>query len=144
MLKPKHLIDSINNMRNLFVKFEIALKLKDIGFDEKCLMKWKAESNDKFEMYYDEDGYWNSENESFVICSAPLYQQCIDWFRNKHNLIIEIQTDQTSNPKFCYEIYKYKEYGNWTRLTDVNNWGLSYDYYRNINDAIEETIKLIN
>jgi hypothetical protein len=59
-------------MEKEFVPYEQALDLKELGFDEPCLM------------YYD---YSLSLVESGVYeCKAPLYQQCWRWFREKYDL----------------------------------------------------------
>jgi len=71
-------------MKELFVSYEIALKLKELGFDEFCLG-----------LYYIENKQWflNSDerpvdNEYFIY--APLYQQVIDWLKiEKKILVIE-------------------------------------------------------
>ena len=74
-------------MKNQFVTYEIALKLKELGFNEECLACYtphlgkgifelisKGTSNEK-------SGF----NERFIKakaingCAAPLWQQVIDW-----------------------------------------------------------------
>ena len=72
-------------MKNEFVSYEVALKLKELGFDEPCLCAY-----DKNEMLY----HSHKTDKLFTIlnsnlsnqCSAPLYQQIFRWFREKHNL----------------------------------------------------------
>jgi len=79
-------------MKDNFVSYEIALKLKELGFKEECL-GWYL-----FEIA-------NKENISSVILAsfirnwnhygdrinAPLYQQVFKWFREKHNLPSEVR-----------------------------------------------------
>ena len=82
-------------MKEQFVTYKIALKLKELGFNEECL----AYYHDKTEPYLCR--YLDSNNGAFNIncrhvlfdtdCTAPLWQQAIDWFREKHNLYIWIQ-----------------------------------------------------
>jgi hypothetical protein len=58
-------------MEKEFVPYQQALELKELGFDEPCLM------------YYD---YLCTLVESGVYeCKAPLYQQVFRWFREKYN-----------------------------------------------------------
>lgn len=67
-----------------FVTYEIALKLKDLGFNESCLAAFRNdEYNDLITLTEDVlDG-------DFIIFTsgsnikAPLWQQVIDWFREK-------------------------------------------------------------
>jgi len=70
-------------MEKEFVSYEIALALKELGFDEPCFG------------YYDIDkGYSNGyafcysdvKSQFKNGCSAPLYQQVFRWFLKKHNL----------------------------------------------------------
>jgi hypothetical protein len=57
-------------MKKQFVPYEIALKLKELGFNEECLGLYKDE---KF--YYDYETFqWNSFNN---CVKAPLWQQAI-------------------------------------------------------------------
>ena len=77
-------------MKEQFVTYEIALKLKELGFNEECL----AYYHDKTEPYLCR--YLDSNNGAFNIncrhvlfdtdCTAPLWQQAIDWFIEKYNI----------------------------------------------------------
>ena len=88
-------------MESLFCPYEQALALKELGFDEPCILlyrgldtqpvcqmgyEFKTEKNSD---YNDETNYW---------LTAPLYQQAFRWFREKYNLIPNIHsiyTDET-------------------------------------------------
>lgn len=71
-------------MKKEFVPYELALELKDLGFDEEC-----------FACYLD-DKYLNVEycKKQFhfhgQVASAPLWQQAFDWFREKYKLHLTI------------------------------------------------------
>ena len=77
-------------MKEQFVTYEIALKLKELGFDDPCLAYF---SNDKYH-----DLHHSCENVmegNFVInnyneLKTPLWQQVIDWFRDEKFINIEI------------------------------------------------------
>ena len=66
-----------------FVPYELALELKQLGFDEPCFA------------FYDESLYFpNNENQYGTFCnqkldasscSAPTYSQAFRFFRNTHN-----------------------------------------------------------
>ena len=76
-------------MEKQFVTYEIALKLKELGFDEVCLAVY---FRNKFQLV---KGF-NINNVDLHVANqmdailAPLWQQCIDWFRDKHHTNIEI------------------------------------------------------
>ena len=75
-------------MNKEFVKYEQALALKELGFDEPC-----------FSFYIDVDKFlytnqkWLDYNLNSKRISAPLYQQAFKWFREKHGLYTEIFVD---------------------------------------------------
>lgn len=79
-------------MKNQFIPYEQALKLKALGFDVMCIMWYN-----KTELvlnYNKNTESWQSE----YTCSAPLWQQAFDWFRKewaihswiRPNLVIDI------------------------------------------------------
>ena len=55
-----------------FVPYNIALAMKELGFDEPCFG------------YYDEGGNLYTEMQEYL--PAPLYQQAFRWFREKYDL----------------------------------------------------------
>jgi hypothetical protein len=59
-------------MEKEFAPYELAVKLKQLGFDEPCFG------------YYDEGGNLYTEMQEYL--PAPLYQQAFRWFREKYNL----------------------------------------------------------
>ena len=83
-----------NYIQNQFCSYEIALKLKELGFDEKCVAsyytydiknfsKGKYDYRGKFEFDYStEDQYIVNSNETYYV-SAPLWQQVVDWLETK-------------------------------------------------------------
>lgn len=71
-------------MNKEFVPYELALKLKQLGFDEPCIA-----THGYLELYINtDDGH----------IKAPLYQQAFRWFREKYKLsgLIEIGTHKYS------------------------------------------------
>ncbi len=71
-------------MEKLFVPFELAVKLKEKGFDEECLGVFHKGGNLKVTVQANFP-IKNSELIDYVI-SAPLYDQVFAWFREKHNI----------------------------------------------------------
>lgn len=124
-------------MKHLFVPYEIALKLKEKGFDEPC-----------FGMYIQGILHYKLPEGQTILLQAPLYQQVIDWFREKHNLHFEIKVeDYVSEPTYYWSIFgRYKDM---SLIRCLMNSGDKFSqdkfksYYEALNKAIEEALKLI-
>ena len=74
-------------MTKEFIKYEQAVALKELGFDEECLGLYR---NGSLELKKNTGGYYDNKwinhfNEP-KICTAPLYQQAFSFFREKHKL----------------------------------------------------------
>jgi hypothetical protein len=98
-------------MTQEFVPYELAVKLKALGFDEPCFGWFRSTlipSN--FTEYFLETEFGMNEspsdwvNSNFLdkACSAPLYQQAFRWFREKYDLFTHIEKGE--NPKNFYPI----------------------------------------
>lgn len=70
-------------MEKEFVPFELAVKLKELGFDEPCFAAYHTEYKISSTC---SDGIKNSDLH-LSLPSAPLWQQAFDWFREKHKII---------------------------------------------------------
>lgn len=90
----------MKNIQEQFTPCEQSLKLKELGFDEECLM------------YYDENKiikycphWFNNSNliNSDINISAPLWQQVFDWFREEYN--IDSNIEPLGINKRFYSIY---------------------------------------
>lgn len=124
-------------MEKLFVPYELAVLAKEKGFDEPCA------------------GYYNTNDKKPVLCAffnytgvryaslykkhqhssdpiAPLYQQLVDWFRERHD--INIVFDLTSE-EFCFIIESLKP--------PEDKWAYGTDYYSALTEALKEAFKLI-
>lgn len=106
-------------MKQLFLPYELAVIAKEKGFDEECFGYYLQEILHIKPKY----GFGN-------ILNAPLYQQIVDWFREKHNIWIYI----TFGSEYL-SVWKIKGNG--------NKEGYEVDYYKAFNKAIEESFKLI-
>lgn len=121
-------------MKKQFVTYEIALKLKELGFDEECFAYYNKmgsfvdedgsiykkskvlflEYDNQFNQIsplwfekdiikemWDEGSYWDGEHSRCKLVGndvkAPLWQQVIDWFREKHNIIIDVDRTIVDN-----------------------------------------------
>lgn len=64
-------------MRDQFVTYEIALRLKEKGFAERCLSAYRNSDGEELLMAV---GLWESKQDTYDgFCLAPLWQQAIDW-----------------------------------------------------------------
>lgn len=130
-------------MKHLFIPYELALLAKEKGFDEPCFAQYEDEyGNGKYDHFFfnrEELTYTNSELDKvsqFDTIAAPLYQQIIDWFREKHNWNIEISYKQ-ADKMFRGFIYPIQP------NTEVHFSKGDKDYYEAIKIAIEEAFNLI-
>lgn len=124
-------------MKNLFVPYKIALQLKEKGFNEECIGYWwdknwmRDTQKEVKEVHH--LSLPTNHNKLPSRVSSILYQQVIDWFREKHNIMLELHWQEgTQNYSFCYG---YKA-GKWFFPKETSN------YYQSLNKAIEEALKL--
>ncbi len=75
-------------MKNEFVTYDIALALKELGFDQEGFAYYIEGDDDDFLTI---NRIRSLSDKSFPIVIAPLYQQAFRWFREKHNLTTHIQ-----------------------------------------------------
>ena len=95
-------------MKEQFVTYEIALKLKELGFNKPCLASYytddernyakdgtydcrqKISSSIDFDPFKEEfDNFYINSNETYYV-SAPLWQQAIDYLRKDKEKYISI------------------------------------------------------
>ena len=88
-------------MKKEFVRHEISLELKQLGFDDPCIGKF----------YYNQleiGGIWTNNDfkeDPDIFISAPLYQQVFRWFREKYGVY-------TRPEKFDEKTW-WVEWGHW-------------------------------
>ena len=82
-------------MKEQFVTYEIALKLKELGFNEECfaiyinlVLKPVIQKPISGEFNYKFKSVRNSVIVNSENCSAPLWQQTIDWLRKEHCICV--------------------------------------------------------
>jgi len=87
-------------MKSQFVNYEIALALKELGFDEECLRYYGLKRYSLTTEYATDIGelltekifrYLSSYQKDLKLLKAPFWQQAIDWLREKHNVDIIIK-----------------------------------------------------
>ncbi len=87
-------------MKDLFVPYELAVKLKEKGFKEKCIFMYdKLNMLSKDLRTNEQEFYGVNYNSSLYCCSAPFWQQVIDWLREEKNIKV------VENPNGGWEVY---------------------------------------
>lgn len=71
-------------MKNEFVPYELALKLKQLEFDEPCLSYYDKNGELKRSLLEYPISRKNNFHESCKIFIAPLFQQAFRFFREEH------------------------------------------------------------
>ena len=78
-------------MEKEFVPYVLALKLKDLGFDEPCFAFYGLSRDDyktiRLSIFQNlKTDYLSDIHHLDVTCDAPLYQQAFRFFREKYGL----------------------------------------------------------
>lgn len=127
-------------MEHLFVPYEIALTLKEKGFKGTTINSMYYHIH--YKTLHDYSYFSVFEN----MLDAPIYQEVIDWFIEKHFIYIHTSLDSYREPyKLVPQIQKMeltrtyvefeKYYGHFDNTTKGN--------YEALKKAIEEALKLI-
>lgn len=112
-------------MKEQFVPYEIALKLSEKGFDWHCLavyMNGEFQIPRGFGMAIVTTEHVDILKGKAIL--APLWQQVIDWFREKHFIDIMIRQTQKDGTAY-YKITKIetedkiKGYSNFCKTVDI-------------------------
>lgn len=105
-------------MEKEFVPFELAVKLKKLGFDDDCLGYYNEDEKLTFGVYYCYDQPMD------FVCLAPLWQQAFSWFDINHKLRGDV-IHADSNGGYTWIIWKWNEdnqVGKWQRITDITSF----------------------
>ena len=94
-------------MENEFVKYEQALALKELGFDEPCFGRYYYKESypmlnpksEETELVFEFGQYLK---QTKVTILAPLYQQAFRWFREKYGYLVS--PFQNEDNLFFFEI----------------------------------------
>lgn len=98
-------------MEEQFVPYELAIKLKELGFDEECCSYFTIYGN--FSGDISNPRKYNSEFEkSGSYISAPLWQQAFDWFLKEYDFW-QYTFPNIHNKDWCFHIQWYKESFGW-------------------------------
>lgn len=101
-------------VEELFVSYETAKKLKEKGFDSVwrynywLLSPLRNMIPTQTQLDHDimfGDKYYECYHETHpndILIPAPIYQQVVDWFREKHNIMIHVE--KSINPENYYPV----------------------------------------
>lgn len=127
----------MKNQKNLFVSYKLSKLAKKKKFNETCL-GWfgKRKKNDKPSRFNLEQGCYNSLIDNGGRIDAPLYQQLVNWFAEKHSIDIQIS--------FSKSHWKEKE-NTWRFILEGININLEGEagcvYGKYENSKLDATIK---
>jgi hypothetical protein len=97
----------MKNLKSEFVPYGLALRLKNLGFNEQCLAYY---SNGEFTSGI----AYNSDDDirEFESVAAPLFSQIFRWFREKKykSSIAPYIDTNTTDETYCFEIFKDKQF----------------------------------
>lgn len=124
-------------MKQEFVPYELAIKLKPLGFDkhELCFAHWiERDERDgggvKLEMWNDEDTYYEVKS----LIKAPTFSQAFRWFREKHSWTIDIK--QVTKSNWSYTLNNFPK--------EITYYGELYDTYEEAELAcLQKLIKIV-
>jgi hypothetical protein len=105
-------------MNKEFVTYEIALELKELGFNEPCFGVYATKDGYVRKSAYDENG------------DAPLYQQAFRWFEEKYSYFVDVKTDTTPNEILGFDYY-------------IKSWKFGPKYFNFFKEKEEGNIKVI-
>jgi hypothetical protein len=70
-------------MKNEFVPFELAVKLKELGFEERCFTRYYESGKLADSLSYLHHNYFGQVN-------APTFSQAFRWFKKKYGIFVSI------------------------------------------------------
>lgn len=125
-------------MQKEFVTYEIALKLKELGFNKECLAYYSNLDNQlRFTGLFNKNNIIVSDFSKQLNIASPLWQQVIDFFREKYNYVIYI-TEIGENKSFYTYTIEIKDHS----LFEIDGVYSKYhgDLHKTYHKAIEQSI----
>jgi hypothetical protein len=138
------LVKNVGIMENLFVTYEQALDLKELGFDEPCFGKYDTYIADQWVLNILPEGrQFRNTNKA---CIAPLKQQVFKWFRDTYKIqgYIKSYTIRGGNggQTFCDYIYVINGIGMNVIQTDARD-GQFGTYEQAESACIDKLIEIV-
>jgi hypothetical protein len=117
-----------------FVPYELALELKQLGFDEPCLGFYRIFSDGDTELLV-------NSNSNMRHLEAPTYSQAFRWFREKHNLRCQINyIGGLINETTWWDISIIGHYN-----MDPKEWEMKYQPYEEAElECLKKLIEIAN
>jgi predicted transcriptional regulator len=119
-------------MKNQFVPYEIAVKLKELGFKEECICYYSSQTKSFIGVYNSKvvnDIIENHSHGKEQYYNTPLWQQVIDWFISKHLIFIVFDMN------FGWVIHSKNQ--------PLKMFNDQLTYYKGRENAIEHALELI-
>lgn len=112
-------------METEFIPYNEALALKELGFDEPCLLVYEKFLKQLFSSNSNDLNDQPKNSKLVISITAPTFSQTFRWFRDnykKYNIIFEIRNWNGEENQWYYIIHKDGETLPW-------NWieGMSYE-----------------
>jgi len=146
-------------MKENFVNYDLAIKLKDFGFNYECFGCYNFdgsyfdEEEQKYKKYdsrylilideaqrsYNNEFLRFTSNEHLWIL-APLHQQVTKWLREVHNVYIHVIRGDKIDA-YTTQIWKIKAEYDDTKIVEGKHWVNTYE--QALDSAILESLKLI-
>lgn len=106
-------------MEKEFVNYEIALALKELGFDEPCFGYYFNKSK-VLMVISEKDINYLTGTSNTTFTSAPTFSQCFRFFREKYGLISYVHPLALlqDTKKWCYEITNFES--SWDEDSDLH------------------------
>jgi hypothetical protein len=126
-----------------FVPYELALELKQLGFDEPCFKyTYTGDTGNNVDIPCEVvPSSAKNYNEDDLCVSTPTYLQAFRWFRDKHNLRCQINyIGGLINKTTWWDISVVGHYN-----TDPKEWEMKYQPYEEAELAcLKKLIEIVN
>jgi len=126
-------------LKDLFVPYEIAVILKELGFKNQCFGWYNNVPPEAVIVIFNPENTSMDYNSNLNSnCHAPIYQQALDFLRTNHKIEIVVLESYETPGKFESTIYT-------TFVEDEVEFGSDNhtDYYSCLNEAIMEACTMI-
>jgi hypothetical protein len=91
-------------MNNLFVPYDMAKQLNELGFDKPCLFNYNSSKQLINKIVITKNGNTISSTCYENSIKAPIYQEALNWFQEKHKFFFNIFFDIISK-KYHNHVY---------------------------------------
>lgn len=123
-------------MEKEFVPYELAVKLKVLGFNEPCFGHFGSITEPEelqifpnTESCLEPEDMINSNLDYGLSCTAPTFSQAFRWFREKYELIHHIWSGKLNHIFYGYDILNIEEQELVVNNSDIGGGDCDYDTY---------------